>query len=183
MPRIYLNPSLQTYNLFVNGGTEEEYVNLVADAMEPYLLASGIEFTRNLPEVTISQLIHEANEGAYDLFFSIHTATAPPFRAGLLQGVNVLYYSQNPYGRELAGHIAENLEKVYPIAERVRAISGATMRELIQTRAPAVFVELGYNDNFEDAQWMKDSVGGIGRELARSIIAYFGMEFVEPWAD
>ena len=36
MPRIYLSPSLQEYNQFINGGTEEEYMNLIADAMEPY---------------------------------------------------------------------------------------------------------------------------------------------------
>ena len=53
MPRVYLSPSLQEYNLYVNGGTEEEITNLIADAMEPYLLASGIEFTRNRPEMSL----------------------------------------------------------------------------------------------------------------------------------
>ncbi|MFR7474277.1 MAG: peptidoglycan hydrolase, partial [Christensenellales bacterium] len=52
MPRIYLSPSTQEWNLYINGGTEEYYMNLVADAMEPYLLASGISFTRNTPDMT-----------------------------------------------------------------------------------------------------------------------------------
>ena len=36
MPRIYLSPSTQEYNPYVTGnGSEEYFMNLVADAMEP----------------------------------------------------------------------------------------------------------------------------------------------------
>lgn len=45
MPKIYLSPSTQENNLYVTGGSEEYYMNLVADALEPYLRASGIRFT------------------------------------------------------------------------------------------------------------------------------------------
>ena len=47
MPIIYLSPSTQENNLYVNGGTEEEWMNRLADAMEPYLTASGIRYSRN----------------------------------------------------------------------------------------------------------------------------------------
>lgn len=49
MPRIFLSPSTQEWNTYVNGGNEEQYMNLLADALEPYLLASGISFVRNDP--------------------------------------------------------------------------------------------------------------------------------------
>ena len=55
MPRIYLSPSLQEFNQYTGGGNEELYMNLVADAMEPYLRASGIDFTRNDPGMTRSE--------------------------------------------------------------------------------------------------------------------------------
>ena len=35
MPKVYLSPSLQEYNPYVDGGNEEYYMNLVADAIEP----------------------------------------------------------------------------------------------------------------------------------------------------
>ena len=57
MPRIYLSPSLQEGNPTVLGISEEELMNRVADAMEPYLRSSGIEFTRNRPDMTLSQVI------------------------------------------------------------------------------------------------------------------------------
>ena len=49
MPNIFLSPSTQEYNEYITGGNEEYYTNLIADAMEPYLRASGITFTRNDP--------------------------------------------------------------------------------------------------------------------------------------
>ena len=48
MPLIYLSPSTQENNYFVSGGTEEEYMNRLADAMIPYLDASGIRIGENL---------------------------------------------------------------------------------------------------------------------------------------
>ena len=37
MPIIYLSPSTQEANMYVNGGSEEEWMNRLADAMVPYL--------------------------------------------------------------------------------------------------------------------------------------------------
>lgn len=54
MPSIYLSPSLQEFNPYIIGGSEEYYMNLVADAMMPYLLASGISVTRNNPTDTLA---------------------------------------------------------------------------------------------------------------------------------
>ncbi|MDD3393376.1 MAG: N-acetylmuramoyl-L-alanine amidase [Anaerotignum sp.] len=180
MPRVYLSPSLQEYNLFINGGTEEEYVNLVADAMEPYLFASGIEFARNDPGMSLSQVIQEVNEGDFDVYFSIHTNTAPPFLAGKLQGPETFYYVKNSYGKELAEDVTENLKKIYLNEENVRAIPTATLKEISYTMAPAVLIKLGYNDNFDDAAWIKDNVRFVAKALSRSLAEYFAIPFVEP---
>ena len=51
MPKIFLSPSTQEYNEYYDGsGSEEYYMNLIADYMEPYLTASGIQYTRNDPK-------------------------------------------------------------------------------------------------------------------------------------
>lgn len=49
MPIIYLSPSTQEWNLYITGGSEEYYMNLVADAMIPYLRSSGIQYTLKHP--------------------------------------------------------------------------------------------------------------------------------------
>lgn len=61
MPIIYLSPSTQENNYYVTGGTEEQYMNLLADKMIPYLGASGIRYTRNTPEMTAASSIAASN--------------------------------------------------------------------------------------------------------------------------
>ena len=67
MPIIYLSPSTQEWNLYLNGGTEEYYMNLIADAMVPYLRSCGIQYTRNTPNMTAASSIRASNAGRYDL--------------------------------------------------------------------------------------------------------------------
>ena len=62
MPKIYLSPSTQEYNPYVTGaGSEEYFMNLLADAMEPILLLNGIQFSRNTPDMTAA-LLHPAGQ-------------------------------------------------------------------------------------------------------------------------
>ena len=85
MPSIYLSPSLQEFNPYIIGGSEEYYMNLVADAMMPYLLASGISVTRNNPTDTLAQAINQSNAGNYDLHLALHSNSAPEHLSGQLQ--------------------------------------------------------------------------------------------------
>ena len=77
MPIIYLSPSTQENNYYVNGGTEEEYMNLLADKMVPYLEASGIRYVRNTPGMTAASSIAASNAGNYDLHLALHSNAAP----------------------------------------------------------------------------------------------------------
>ena len=79
MPIIYLSPSTQENNYYVNGGTEEEYMNLLADKMVPYLDASGIRYVRNTPSMTAASSIAASNAGNYDLHLALHSNAAPVY--------------------------------------------------------------------------------------------------------
>lgn len=65
-------------------------------------------------------------------------------------------------------------------AQKVNTVPTATLRELRRTYAPTVLVEVGYHDNIEDAQWIKENIESIGRALAQSVTDYFGIPFQEP---
>ena len=99
MPKIYLSPSLQEYNPYVDGGNEEYYMNLIADAMEPYLNSSGIQFTRNEPSQKLSQAIAQSNAGNYDLHLALHSNAAPPALSGQIRGTDVYYYDGSAKGK------------------------------------------------------------------------------------
>ena len=101
MPSVYLSPSLQEYNPYIDGGNEEYYMNLIADAMEPYLRASGIDFRRNDPDMTLSQAIADSNKGNHDLHLAIHSNAAPEGSAGRYTGADIYYYPTGSNGKRL----------------------------------------------------------------------------------
>lgn len=180
MPTLYLSPSTQEYNLYEGGGNEEEYMNLVADAMEPYLNASGIQFMRNNPGERVGAAIRQSNAGNYDLHLALHSNAAPESLAGALQGTDVYYSRGSANGQRAADIIAANFKEIYPQPDLVKAVPTSTLTEVMQTRAPAVLIETAYHDNPEDAEWIRTHVPEIARNLAQSVAEYFGIPFVEP---
>ena len=175
MPRIYLSPSLQEYNPFYGGGSEEEVMNLIADAMEPYLAADGIEYLRNDPEMTLGQAIADSNNSNVDFHLAIHSNASPPSIAGTRQGPVVYYYATSPYGRQMAELIADELRKIYPDPSKVQVLPTTTLRELRRTNAPSALVEVAYHDNPEDAAWIRGNIDEIGKALSNAVAAYFGL--------
>lgn len=180
MPNVYLSPSTQEYNQFVNGGTEEYYANLITDAMIPYLRASGVSFSRNDPGGTVSDSIASSNAGTYDLHLAIHSNAAPPRLAGAIKGPDVYYYRDSTRGKGDAEIIANNLKMIYPDPSLVTVVPNTTLAELRRTKAPTVLVEVAYHDNIDDANWIKNNVDAIGRNLALSVTDILGVPFVEP---
>ncbi len=77
MPIIYLSPSTQEWNQYIIGGTEEYYMNLIADAMIPYLRSSGIQYVRNTPDMTAASSIRASNAGNFDLHVALHSNASP----------------------------------------------------------------------------------------------------------
>ena len=80
MPIIYLSPSTQENNMYVTGGSEEQWMNRLADAMVPYLDASGIQYTRNTPDMTAVSSIRASNAGTYDLHLALQRSPRRPLR-------------------------------------------------------------------------------------------------------
>ena len=175
MPRIYLSPSLQEYNPFYGGGSEEEVMNLIADAMESYLAADGIEYLRNAPEMTLGQAIADSNNSNVDFHLAIHSNAAPLPVAGTRRGPVVYYYATSPYGRQMAELIADELREIYPDPSKVQVLPTTTLRELRRTNAPSALVEVAYHDNPEDAAWIRGNIDEIGKALSNAVAAYFGL--------
>jgi N-acetylmuramoyl-L-alanine amidase len=180
MPIIYLSPSTQENNFYVNGGTEEEWMNRLADALEPYLTASGIRFNRNTPYMTASSSIRASNAGQYDLHLALHSNAAPEGLYGQKRGILVFYYPGSGQGQTAAQLIANGLKDVYPLPNDVRAEPSTTIGEVRQPRAPSVFLELGFHDNQDDAIWIKSNLDVIARNLALSLTEFFGLPFLTP---
>ena len=138
MPKIYLSPSVQEFNHYVDGGNEEYYMYLIADAMEPYLRANGIAFDRNQPQMTLSQVISDANAQPYDLHLAIHSNASPDASAGQNTGVEIYYYPTSVNGKRFAETLANNYKSIYREPGDVRTIPTRSLAEVRRTKAPFV---------------------------------------------
>ena len=181
MPSIFLSPSVQEFNNYYDGsGSEEYYMNLIANAMEPYLDASGIRYTRNNPNMSLAQVIRESNAGNYDLHLALHSNASPESLSGQLTGADFYYYARSSRGRRAATVLADNYMNIYPDPSEVTTMPTVSLAELSRTRAPSVLAELAYHDNQADAEWLKNNIDAIAKNLVQGLTMYFGIQFVDP---
>lgn len=181
MPIIYLSPSTQEWNQYVTGSGSEEYnMNLLADALVPYLLSNSIRYVRNTPDMTAASSVRQANQGNFDFYLALHSNAAPEGRYGEERGIIAFYYPGSRRGRQAAELIAQELREIYPLPDQVITRSTTTLGEVRLSRAPAVLVEIGYHDNQEDALWVEGHMDAIAQQLARALTRLFGLPFIYP---
>jgi len=179
MPIIYLSPSTQDWNPYVNGGTEEEWMNLLADKMVPLLDASGIRYARNTPDMTAGSSIAASNAGNYDLHLALHSNAAAGALAGKAQGSIVFYYPGSASGQRAAELIADGLKTIYPDPNKVRTEATTTLGEVARVNAPSVLIELAFHDNVEDANWIKANLDSAARVIVLALTEYFDIPFFD----
>lgn len=178
MPTLYLSPSTQEWNPYAGGGNEEQYMNLVADDMMPYLRACAISVTRNTPEMTAASSIVQSNAGHYGLHLALHSNASPASSAGQRRGAEVYYARGAVAGLRAAELIAANLREIYP--GDVHVLATTTLGEVVRTRAPAVLIEYAYHDNAEDAEWIRSNIPEIAQATAKAVAQFFGLPFADP---
>jgi len=176
-----LSPSTQDWNAYVtDSGSEEYHMNLLADALVPYLVSNGIQYKRNRPEMTAASSIREANTGYYDLYLALHSNAAPEGRYGEERGIIAFYYPGSRQGQRAAELIATELRKIYPLPDKVTTRATTALGEVSQPRFPAVLVEIGYHDNYSDAIWLEGHWEAIAQQIARALAEFFGLPFIYP---
>ena len=180
MPRVYLSPSTQEFNPTVLGNSEEYYMNLIADAMMPYLRSSGIQVVRNTPDMTAASSIVQSNNSNVDLHVAIHSNAAPESASGTYRGSDTYYAPSSVLGKRFADLVVKNMKKIYPLPDKVRALPTTTLGEVTKTKAPAVLIEVAYHDNIEDMTWIANNIQEIAKAISISITEYFGVPFIEP---
>lgn len=180
MPFLFLSPSTQDFNPYVTTGNEQYWMNQLADRMEPYLFASGLNVTRNDPNGSAAQSIRASNAGTYDFHLALHSNASPEALAGRQRGVDIYYFPASEEGLRMANILVDNLKPIYPLPERVRALPTVLIGEVRRTKAPSVLAELGYHDNVEDADWLTGNLEQIAAALSEGVTEYFGLPFLTP---
>lgn len=180
MANVFLSPSTQEFNTALSGRSEEYYMNLIADAMIPYLRVSGISYGRNNRNMTTQKSVNTANSGDYDFYLAIHSNASGEFFSGQSQGAEIYYYPGSINGRRAADIFANNYKEIYPNDENIRIIPNPNYIELNKTKMPAILFEVAYHDNITDFNWLRNNINRIAENLSVSLADYLGVEFRKP---
>ena len=82
--------------------------------------------------------------------------------------------------RQNAELIAQELREIYPLPELVTTRPTTSLGEVRRPHAPSVLAEIGYHDNYDDAEWIENNIPGIAEALARALTEYFDLPFIYP---
>jgi N-acetylmuramoyl-L-alanine amidase len=179
MSTVFLSPSLQEFNPYVTGnGSEADFMNRLADEMTPGLLLGGVGLSRSDRNGTVADAIRKSNAYGPDLHVSLHSNAAPEGMDGTASGPEIYYYRNSVEGLRASELIAAQLAQVYPFGDSVALIPvDDELAELVRTKSPAVFIEVGYHDNPADAAWIESNLPGIANAINRGIADYFGIPY------
>ena len=173
MASIYLDPSVDETNQYVSGGNEEYYMNLIADAMVPYLEIAGIGFARNNPGDSLLQIIEQSNAGDYNLHLSLRSSPSPTIQ----QGPIIYYNTVDPESQMAAYDTARNFWSIYPNSNLVNMVPNSTLSQITLAKAPTVIVDLVNPTNAVDVEWLRNNIYTIARSLVFALTDYFRIPF------
>lgn len=181
---VYLSPSTQEYNQGYGGyGTEEQRMNEVADVTQQALERHGLTVCRNRPEWKLPQVVADSNAKRPNVHLAIHS------NAGGGRGCEVYCHRFGGDGEKLARAVYEELSPLTPTVDRGVKEGynffgpGVHMYELAETNAPAALVEIAFHDNPDDAQWLISHIEEIGAALAKGILKYFNLPYLDDSPD
>jgi N-acetylmuramoyl-L-alanine amidase len=164
--KLYLSPSQQPDNIGVGDyGDERAQMYRLAYVLAARLAqVDDVTVAVALPGMRMSEIVGESNYFGATVHVCLHSNASVKHDA---IGCEVFYCPGSVVGKRLAERVYEKLCDENPHGGRRCAATG--FYELKWTDAPAVYVEVGFHDNAEEAEWIRKSVTGIAKAIAAAI--------------
>lgn len=149
------------------GMRECDAAKAVADLVEKYLVAAGVEVVGNLQSDSLGEICEAANESGADIFVSIHCNAFN----GTAHGTEVEVYPESTAGASLGNCIQRQIVESLGTTDRGLK-ERPNLYVLKHTDMPAVLVELAFIDNEEDAALLRNNQDDFARAVARGVTDY-----------
>lgn len=168
---IYLNPSVQTWNHYVDElGTEAEHMNKIANLMYHELSQYRyieIEGNFNQNGLSLSKSVQESNSKHRDIHFALHS------NAGGGSGTEIYTKNQDPFATE----IYQEFIKDIPFTGR-GVKNGQHLYEVNSIKADHVaLIEILFHDNVEEATYLVTHHEEIAKKLSNAILRYIHLYY------
>lgn len=178
MKRVYLSPSSQHANLgIIPGYVEEEVCNRIADSCQMDLERHGVIVGRNNPDETYREHVRKGNLFGPDAYICIHSNAASAITAS---GLRAGCYEPGDPDRPstILNRILFNQLAPLTPSEHDR-ITTYRFYEVVNAVAPVSYLELSFHSKPEDATWLNTNTVSIGEAIARGILEFLGIDYIE----
>lgn len=181
-PKVYLSPSNQGDNVGEgNYGTEQERMEALAFAVGAYLSRAGVAVAISRPDQTKSDAIAESNAFKPAYHICIHSNASAANLKGCGKGTEGFYWPGSK-GEALTKAIVSEVSALNPNGFR-RTDKHTTMMEIKNTNAPCAYIEVGFHDREDEANWIIENTEKIAYAIAKVIGEHLGVPVPEVAAD
>ena len=149
------------------GLRECDVAKSIADLVEHYLVAAGVEVVGNMQDDSLYVITSTANESDADIFVSIHCNAFN----GEAHGTETCVYPCSARGKRLGNCIQRQIVDNLDTTDRgLKDRPGLYV--LKYTDMPAALVELAFIDNEDDAAMLRDNQDDFAHAIARGVTDY-----------
>lgn len=164
---IYLNPSVQTKNMYINNlGSEAENMRDIAKLMYKELkLVSYIDIEANIAKngLSLSQSVNQSNSRKRHIHFALHS------NAGGGQGTEIYTKGSN---KTFATTMYESFLELGNFKRR-GVKDGTHLYEIKNVKADNVaLIEFAFHDNLKEAKFIVENKALIANQMVKSILKY-----------
>lgn len=169
--KIYISPSSQPENTYAVGNTnEQEQCRKIGAALEQALDKCGFSAYVGLSG-TMQTRTADSNKLDVDLHLPIHTNGFD----GTVAGLRIMVNKKGGEAEQIAKAIMATLAPITPGASD--GISEyPDLYEIKYTNAPCVYIEVGFHDNPEEAQWIIDHTQDIAEAICKGLCNHYGVK-------
>lgn len=170
--KIYISPSSQPANTYAVGDTNEQaQCRRIGAALEAALARCGFEARAGL-DGTMYTRVAESNDFGADLHMPIHTNAFD----GSVSGLRIMVYKKGGEAEKIAQAIMNCLAPITPGAsDGISVYPG--LYEIENSNAICVYIEVGFHDNPEEAQWIINHTQDIAEAICKGLCSHYGVEF------
>lgn len=173
--KIYNSPSSQPANTYAVGNTnEQEQCRKIAAALDKAEKRCGFDVKTGM-DGTMYTRVAESNSFGADLHMPIHTNAFDKKVAGL----RIMISKRGGEAEKIAEAVMAELAPITPgTSDGISVQKG--LYEINASNAICVYVEVGFHDNKEEAQWIIDHTEDIAEAICKALCKHYGVKYVAP---
>ena len=170
--RIYISPSSQPANLYAVGDTNEQVqCRKIGVELEKQLAARGFTAKAGLSG-TMYTRVADSNDMGADLHLPVHTNAFD----GKVAGLRIMVSKLGGEAEQVAKAIMNRLAPITPGTSDGISVQ-PDLYEVKSTKAICVYVEVGFHDNKDEAQWIIDHTEDIAEAMAQGLCDHYGVDY------